>query len=269
MTPSSWPVSRIASSVDCTGTPYTSPAQPSSTVISSSRRSRPTPISSAVLRAIRPTWSRVFSSVAEASMPSTRRGRPPASSSAANPAIIPACVEPVTVQTTMVSKKTPSSSSCCGDLVGPAREAQPAEPVVGGAGRDGVRRTAAPLDVLERLPPRVAEADVEAGRVEPHLGAHDPAQQDVADLGAERVGPLRHPVLLHQHALQPEVRGHRGDLAGVVGLVATDRDQGVRALGQRLGDEVLQLAGLVAAVGEARVAVLALGPDLRRRRGGR
>ncbi len=46
-------------------------------------------------------------------MPSTRRGRPPASSSAANPAIMPACVEPVTVQTTIVSKKTPSSSSCC------------------------------------------------------------------------------------------------------------------------------------------------------------
>ena len=61
---------------------------------------------------------------------------------------------------------------------------------------------------------------------------------------------------------RPEVRGHRGDLAGVVGLVAADRHQGVRALGQRLGDEVLQLAGLVAAVGEAGVAVLALGPHL-------
>ncbi len=45
-------------------------------------------------------------------MPITRRGRPPAASSAAKPAIIPACVEPVTVQTRIVSKKTPSCSSC-------------------------------------------------------------------------------------------------------------------------------------------------------------
>ncbi len=61
--------------------------------------------------AIRVTWSTVFSRVAEASMPITRRGRPPASSRAAKPATMPACVEPVTVQTTMVSKKTPSCSS--------------------------------------------------------------------------------------------------------------------------------------------------------------
>ena len=65
------------------------------------------------------------------------------------------------------------------------------------------------------------------------------------------------------------MRGDRGDLAGVVGLVAADRDQRVRALGERVGDEVLELAGLVAAVGEPGVAVLALGPDLRPRRGGR
>ena len=156
-----------------------------------------------------------------------------------------------------------------GHLVGPVREAEPAEPVVGGAGRDGVRRTAALLDILDGPPPRVAEADVEAGRVEPDLGTHHPAQQDVADLGAERVGPVRHPVLLHQHALQPQVRRDRRHLPGVVGLVATDRDQRVRTLGERLGDEVLELAGLVAAVGEPGVAVLALGPDLGTARGGR
>ena len=45
-------------------------------------------------------------------MPSTRRGRPPASSSARNPATMPAWVDPVTEQTTTVSKKTPNSRSC-------------------------------------------------------------------------------------------------------------------------------------------------------------
>ena len=54
----------------------------------------------------------------------------------------------------------------------------------------------------------------------------------------------------------------RGDLARVVRLDAADRDERVAALGERVGGEVLELAHLVAAVGEARVAVLALGPDL-------
>lgn len=43
-------------------------------------------------------------------MPMTFRLTPVCSSSSANPAIIPACVEPVTVHTTMVSKKTLSFS---------------------------------------------------------------------------------------------------------------------------------------------------------------
>jgi hypothetical protein len=44
------------------------------TLISSSRSSLPRPISSAVFRAMRSTWLRVFARVAEASMPMTRRG---------------------------------------------------------------------------------------------------------------------------------------------------------------------------------------------------
>ena len=78
-------------------------------VISSARRSRSSPILAAVSRAMRVTCSTVLSSVAEASMPMTwRSGR----SSSAKPAIIPAWVEPVTVQTSTWSKKMPSSASC-------------------------------------------------------------------------------------------------------------------------------------------------------------
>jgi hypothetical protein len=65
-------------------------------------------MSAAVLRAIFSTCARVSASVAEASMPMTRRGRP----CPANPAIIPAWVLPVTLHTITVSKKTPSSRSC-------------------------------------------------------------------------------------------------------------------------------------------------------------
>ena len=57
-------------------------------------------------------------------------------------------------------------------------------------------------------------------------------------------------------------RGGR-DLARVVGLHAADRDERVAALGERVGDEVLELARLVAAEREPAVAVVALGPDAR------
>src|SRR5262249_53473223 len=70
------------------------------------------------------------------------------------------------------------------------------------------------------------------------------------------------PVLLHEHAAEPEVRGDGGDLARVVRLDAADRDERVAAGGERVGDEVLELAHLVAAVREPRVAVVALRPEL-------
>ena len=194
-------------------------------------------------------------------MPSTRRGGRSGPRRAAKPAIIPAWVEPVTVQTTIVSKKTPSSCSCCGDLEGPVGEAEAAERVLGGArpgSRTACRRPPRPRAM--RVLPRAADADVEAGRVEPHVGAHDPRQQDVADLVVDRVVPVD-PPLLDQPALQAQLGRDGRDLPGVVGLDAADRDQRVRPLGQCVRDDVLELAGLVAAEGEPRVAVLALGPD--------
>jgi hypothetical protein len=55
---------------------------------------------------------------------------------------------------------------------------------------------------------------------------------------------------------------HARDLPRVVGLDTSDRDERVAPLGQRLRYEVLELSRLVAPEGNARVAVLALGPDL-------
>ncbi|MCY1384790.1 hypothetical protein D9M69_730880 [compost metagenome] len=48
----------------------------------------------------------------------------------------------------------------------------------------------------------------------------------------------------------------------MVGLDAADRDQRVAALFQGLGDQVFELARLVAAEGQAAVAVFAFGVDL-------
>src|SRR5439155_25266779 len=64
-----------------------------------------------------------------------------------------------------------------------------------------------------------------------------------------------------QDTTDAELRGTRGDLAGVIRLHAADGDERVAALRQRIGDEVLQLPRLVAAVREPRVAVLALRAD--------
>ena len=86
-----------------------------------------------------------------------------------------------------------------GHLERPVGEPQPAERVLRGARRDGVRRAARRLDLGDRVLPRPPDADVEARRVEPHVGAHDPAEQDVADLVVDRVGPV-HPLLLHEPA---------------------------------------------------------------------
>ena len=155
---------------------------------------------------------------------------------------MPAWVEPVTLQTTIVSKKTPSSRLLLLHLVGPVGEAEPAERVVGGAGRDRVGRAAGPLDVVERPLPAVLELDAEPGRVEPDVGAHDPGQQDVADLVVDRIGPVD-PALLHQHGLQAELGRDGGDLPGVVGLHAADRHQGVGALGERVRERGTRACG--------------------------
>ena len=108
--------------------------------------------------------------------------------------------------------------------------------------------------------PAVLEADAEPRLHQADVGPHDAGQQDVADLVVDRVRPVD-PALLDQDGLQAHLGGDRGHLPGVVGLHAADADERVRALPERVGDQVLQLAGLVAAVGQPAVAVLALGPD--------
>src|SRR3954447_5471359 len=55
----------------------------------------------------------------------------------------------------------------------------------------------------------------------------------------------------------------RGDLAGVVRLNAADRDERVAALRECVGDQILELAGLVTAKRKAAVAIVALRPHLR------
>ena len=105
-------------------------------------------------------------------MPITRRSPLPSS---ATPAIMPAWVEPVTVQTIDVVEEHAELGLLRGDLAHPVREAQAAERMVGGAGGDRIGLAAGRLDRLQRLPPAVADADVEARPVHPDVAAHDPA----------------------------------------------------------------------------------------------
>ena len=97
------------------------------------------------------------------------------------------------------------------------------------------------------------------GRVEADVRAHEAAHQDVAGPVVGDVRPL-HPVLLDEDAPEARVGRDGRDLARVVGLDAADRHERVAALRERVREEVLELAHLVAAEGEAAVAVLPLGP---------
>src|SRR5690606_28619225 len=116
-----------------------------------------------------------------------------------------------------------------------------------GTGGDGVRLAARLLDLAQGLLPALLEADPEPGPHQPYVGPGEPADEDVADLVVHGVRPVD-PALLHEHALEAGAGGDGGHLAGVVGLHAADGHQGVAALVEGVGDQVLQFAGLVAAV---------------------
>ena len=146
------------------------------------------------------------------------------------------------------------------DLLRPLREAETAQPVVRRAGRDGVRPSAAGLDVPDRPLPAFLEPDPEPRLHEPDVRAHHPAQQDVAHPVVDGVGPV-HPALLDQHASHPDARRGRRHLPGVVRLDPADGDERVAPLRDRLRHQVLELPDLVAAEREPAVAVIALRPD--------
>src|SRR6266403_3831757 len=127
--------------------------------------------------------------------------------------------------------------------------------------RNRKRLSAGLANGFHRHFPARTDADVETARVQSHVGAQDARHLDVTDAVIDSVGVID-PVLLHQHTLHPEVRRHGGDLPRLIRLDATDRYQRVAALGERLGDQVLELAGLVAAESQAAVAILTLGVEI-------
>ena len=116
------------------------------------------------------------------------------------------------------------------DLEGPAGEAEAAEGVVGGAGGDVVGLAAGGGELLLHALEGVLVLDAEGGRVQARVGPHEPRQLDVADLGVPGVLP-RHPLLLHEGAVQPQLGRHRRHLPRVVRLHAADADERVAALG--------------------------------------
>ena len=84
-----------------------------------------------------------------------------------------------------------------------------------------------------------------------HLRAEQVIQQQVAGPGFTR---LRLPGK-HQHAAQPVARGSGGSLTAVVGLRAAGGDHGIRALLERIRDQEFELAGFVAAGGQAGLVI--------------
>ncbi len=146
-------------------------------------------------------------------------------------------------------------------LLGEADKAEPAEFVHRGAGRDGIGHAALRLDIVQRALPALTDADIKTLVHQLDLGAHHPAHQDVADAVIDRIGE-RYPALLNQAAFHAELGGDGRDLASMVGLHPADGDQRIGAGGNRVGDDIFELADLVAAESQPRIAVLALGIDL-------
>ena len=147
------------------------------------------------------------------------------------------------------------------DLFGKADIAQAAIFMDRSPGRDRIGFAALGLDVLDGLFPAPSDTDIEAFVDHLHVGAHDAAEHDVADAIVDRV-LVRHPALLNQTALEADLCGDRGDHAGVVGLHAPDGNQRVGVRRDRVGNDVLELAQLVAAEGETGIAILPLGIEL-------
>ena len=130
------------------------------------------------------------------------------------------------------------------------------------AARDEVGLAAAAAHLLGEL--GAGGVHVGAGRDQAQLGAEQPVEQDVA--GRLVVGAVAgHAPLQQGRALQAVLAGGGRGLAHVVGLHRAVGDQRVGALGQRVADQELELAGLVAAGREAG-AVVALDVELRARR---
>ena len=109
--------------------------------------------------------------------------------------------------------------------------------------RRGSRRAYRPPATSFSAPPSSAKADVETFLDQPHVGAHDPGQQDIADTVVHRV-LVGHPVLLHEDALHPDVRRDGRDLASLVRLDSADRHERV-GLEACFGDQVFELAELL------------------------
>ena len=131
----------------------------------------------------------------------------------------------------------------------------------GSAGRDRIGLSALCFHVLNGLLPAAPDADIKTFVDHLHIGAHDAAQHDVADAVVDGV-LVRHPAFLHQPALHADLGRDGGHHAGVIGLHAADRNQRIGIRSDRVGNDVFELAQLVAAEREPRIAVLALGVEL-------
>ncbi len=129
-----------------------------------------------------------------------------------------------------------------------------------GSRRDRIRLAAFGLHVRDRLFPTLPDTDVEPFVDHLDIGPHDPAQQDVADTVIDGV-LMRHPAFLNQPAFHADFRRDSRHHARVVRLHPADRDQRIGVGGDRIGNDVFELAQLVAAESQSRITVLALGVE--------
>ena len=212
-------------------------------------------IGAGMTRAMRPTWSPGLVEAwprrraDHAAQGRLSRGREARQSSRVRRA--------VTVQTTIVSKKTPRGLLLLGHL-NPSCEAG-RRSLVGCPGGDRVGLPPPASTSSEGALPAVADADVRSRQVEDAPQRPHHPQHDVAST-VTRPGQSTY---FSWTAFGP-ASGHRGDLAGVVGLVAADRDR-CRPLLSRTSGTMYSILHLVAAVANPLLTSSRLARSARRR----
>lgn len=125
------------------------------------------------------------------------------------------------------------------------------------AERDGIRPSTGGLEFVS--PRSKRSIHVGAGRMIEHGGAEQRVELEIA-APVVRVGPLGKSMLEQEFTLDAEAGGSSGGLPAVIALRRTDRQHDIGILLQRVGQEVLELANLVAADREAG-CVIAFHPD--------
>ena len=203
------------------------------------------PMRAADFRTVAQTEARIVSASNWTGTPQISARRP----KSALPRWSPASVPPLHAATTIASGGARTPAAICGLELLDGRGVSERAELVGARLRDHVRAPSRLAHVLGQPDEERVGAVHRLGRDEHGASAEERREEQIAVRRLRR-GPAK-----PEHAAEPEARGEDRSGPGAVRLERAHRDQGVRALLERVVQEELELPRLVAALGEPREVV--------------